>query len=122
MDNSHIRNYDSNKDAPWYREYLVMSPALIIIVLVFGIFIKLICYRRWLTKEIETLASIEVPPLPAKMSKTTQTGYDPVVISYDGPSKIGKEESVVHIGSSPVGGAMYVEPICTPAMVDNFAI
>lgn len=124
MDYSPIRNNNSNDDAPWYREYLIMSPALIIILLIVTIFIKLLCFRRWLTKEVRLLESIEVPPPPARKNKTTQTGLDSVVVVYDGPStsKIGEEEVVIPVESPTAKGAMYYEPMCTPAMVGSFAI
>lgn len=107
---------------PWYREYLLMSPALIILIFVFGIFIKLMIHRCWLTKQMIELESIEVPSqLPTK-NKTTQTGMDPVAVVYDGPStsKIGEgTNKAISSQTSTSRDSMYVEPMC---MVGDFAI
>ncbi|XP_063702001.1 uncharacterized protein LOC134832043 isoform X2 [Culicoides brevitarsis] len=119
MDYSPIRTYDDNHDAPWYREYLIMSPALIIVILVFGIFIRLVWYRRWLTKEIELLDSIEVPPPKEKMNKKTQTT---ITIHDDNPTTSKLEAELKELDAE-VHSTFHDDhdgPMSTPAMVADF--
>lgn len=93
------------KDTTYYgpehsntREFLLMIPAGVIILFIFGVFCELMCSRRSLTKSINTLNKVDVPQpaSPASASppkpKDNATAQTVITITECAPSTSKQQE------------------------------